>query len=141
MLPKSVHSLREGFMAELKLLVPTYRPSNSPDLPANKTGVEFGEPYVRVLVHSAEGVRIVLGSHDRFDSEAPDIQIERRMGRWVIFLHPLPGCDPSGFVYFLDSGETFVVPESHAGPTLPIRCAASEREIAQRILSPCAKIR
>jgi hypothetical protein len=82
---------------------------------------DFGEPDVPVLIHEAEGLRIVLGSHDYDDREKPDIQIERRPNGWAIFLHPLGGCDASGYVYFLDDGRSFLVKEKGLGPTEGIK--------------------
>jgi hypothetical protein len=97
-------------MQELKLTVPTYV-ANMPRKPTetNHPG-DFGSPYVPVLIHQAEGVRIVLGTHNYEDYDRPDVQIERRPNGWAIFLHPSAG-DPCGYVYFLDDGRSFLVPE------------------------------
>jgi hypothetical protein len=98
-------------MEELMMMVPTYygaaqvNPESFPDKE------EFDEPRVPVLVRDADGVRVVLGSHDYNDAEKPDIQIERRPNGWAIFLHPVGGGDPSGLVYFLDDGRSFLVPD------------------------------
>src|SRR3989442_10209151 len=97
---------------ELKLSVPTYYGAvhgkqnilGSPD---------FDAPNVPVLIHEAEGVRIVLGTHDFNDLEKPDIQIERRPKGWAIFLHPVGGGDASGYVYFLDDGQSFLLKEDN----------------------------
>jgi hypothetical protein len=102
----------EAKVPELKLHVPTYNAGAFPNDVANHTRPEFGEPYVPVVVRPADGVRLVLGSHDYWNSDAPDIQIERRPRGWAIFLHPVGGSDPSGYVYFVDDGRSFVVPES-----------------------------
>jgi len=129
-------------MQEMKLAVPTYfaYPSRdgvlTPSRPAVPTSSaampysgrrdtapqsarrpDFGPPYVAVVVHEAEGVRVVLGTHDRHSGEYPDIQIERRANGWAIFLHPVGGCDPSGYVYFLDDGRSFIEMERQLGPT------------------------
>ena len=99
--------------------VPTYfghAASRGYTLPNKK---EFDEPNVAVLVQEADGLRIVLGTHDYDNFEKPDIQIERRPGGWAIFLHPLGGGDPSGFVYFLDDGRSYLVPEN-AFATTPV---------------------
>ncbi len=95
-------------LQELKLIVPTYLAEryNPEDLSGDPP--DFGEPNVPVLIREAEGVRIVLGTHDYDDYEKPDVQIERRPNGWAIFLHPLGGSDPSGFVYFLDDGRSFL---------------------------------
>ena len=39
----------------------------------------------------------------------PDIQIKRRRNGWMLFLHPVGGSDPSGYVFFLDDGRSLVV--------------------------------
>jgi hypothetical protein len=103
-------------LKRLELSVPTYYGSVAEKL-AKELGLpEFGEPVVPVLVHEAEGVRIILGTHDYDDLRKPDIQIERRPNGWAIFLHPEPGGDASGFVYFLDDGRSFVLPEHGPNP-------------------------
>jgi hypothetical protein len=107
-------------MPELKLYAPTYNRGEfratepAEDLP------EFGEPSVPVVVRDADGVRIVLGSHDYWAKDMPDVQIERRPGGWAIFLHPVGGSDPSGYVYFLDNGLSYLCPEDAYGGTYPI---------------------
>jgi hypothetical protein len=99
---------------------PTYYGSAKSADGAPVTQDEFDAPEVPVLVHSADGVRLVLGSHDYEDMSWPDLQVERRPKGWAIFLHPLGGGDPSGYVYFLDDGRSFVMPESAFGATPPI---------------------
>jgi hypothetical protein len=102
-------------MQELKLLVPTYNgKAFESQVSAGKLH-EFGVPRVPVLIREADGVRIVLGTHDYEENGAPDIQIERRPKGWAFFLHPRGAGDPSGFVYFLDDGRSFVVKEIGAG--------------------------
>jgi hypothetical protein len=106
-------------MVEFKLHIPTYYgDADDPSGPA-KGKQEFDTPIVPVVVREADGVRIVLGSHDYDDMRAPDVQIERRAGGWVIFLHPLGGGDPSGYVIFLDDGRSFLAPEHPACSTPP----------------------
>jgi hypothetical protein len=104
----------------LKLSVPTYY--GTANCKQNVLGAEsdFDEPTVPVLIHEADGVRVVLGTHDLNDLAKPDIQIERRPNGWAIFLHPLGGCDASGYVYFLDDGRSFLLRE---------RASAWERSI------------
>jgi hypothetical protein len=102
-------------MAELKLYVPTYYGDTEGAAAAGRK--EFDEPHVPVLVRRSDGVRIVLGSHDYFDNDAPDVQIERRANGWAVFLHPLGGGDPSGCVYFIDDGRSFLVTDSGLGGT------------------------
>jgi hypothetical protein len=72
---------------------------------------DYDSPNVPVLVHQGEAVRLVLGAHDIYDSEKPDILIERRPKGWAIFLHPVGSGDPSGVVFFLDDGRSFVLRE------------------------------
>lgn len=98
-------------MEKLVLTVPTYygaaqvNPKSFPDKE------EFDEPRVPVLVRDADGVRVVLGTNNSQDVERPDVQIERRPNGWAIVLHPIGGGDACGFVYFLDDGRSFLVPE------------------------------
>jgi hypothetical protein len=98
-------------MDELKLLVPTYYGAANCETERFPGKEEFDEPNVPMLIREAEGVRVVLGSHDFEDLSKPDVQIERRPNGWAIFLHPVPGGDPSGLVYFLDDGRSFLVPD------------------------------
>jgi hypothetical protein len=72
---------------------------------------DFSNPQVPVVVRGADGVRLVLGTHDYDNLEKPAIQIERRPNGWTIFLHPLGGSDASGYVCFLDDGRSFLIPE------------------------------
>lgn len=69
---------------------------------------EWAPPAVTISAHEEEGLRIVLGSAEHFDTSVPDIAVERRPGGWAIFLHPVPGGDPSGYLYFLDDGRSFI---------------------------------
>jgi len=112
-------------MEEMKLRVPTYNGKwiGHCGLP------EFSESKTPVLVCEADGVRVVLGTHDYHDYDKPDIQIERRNNGWMIFLHPLGGGDPSGYVFFLDDGRSFIVKEDHAGATESI--VISEYRLAE----------
>jgi len=89
------------------LAVPTYyghREDRKPDEP------DFADPFVPVAVGEVEGVRLILGSDDPNDDEAPDIQIERRPHGWAIFLHPT-AFDSVANIYFLDDGRSFLLPE------------------------------
>ena len=101
----------------MELLVPTYYGHAYADEIETEDRPDFGPPYAEVLVYSEDGVRIVLGSCDPKDTEMPDIKIERRPRGWAIFLHPEGGGDPSGYVYFLDDGRSFLVKEFEYGPT------------------------
>lgn len=102
---------------ELRIDVPTYYGS------ARNDGVdarpEFGGPYVPLVVRPAEGLRIVLGSTDYFDQDAPDIQIERRPGGWMVFLHPLGSGGASGHIIFLDDHRSFLIPARDLSSTPP----------------------
>lgn len=102
----------EGF----KLSIPTYNANLFPDQVAAGTIPEFGPPYVPMVIREADGARIVLGSHDDDCVHAPEIQIERRPRGWAIFLHPVGG-DACAYVYFLDDGRSFLLPENGLGPT------------------------
>src|SRR5258707_5559493 len=70
---------------QLRLWVPTYFGHRNCELGVEENE-EFDNPHVPVLVHSADGVRLILGSHDYEDCYAPDVQIERRPKGWAIFL-------------------------------------------------------
>lgn len=94
--------------ADLKMVVPTYNGKWLQEYPAL---AEFDEPHLPVLVTLADGLRVILGTHDYDDFEKPDIQIERRHNGWLIFLNPMGAGDPSGFLVFLDDGRSYVAPE------------------------------
>jgi hypothetical protein len=96
--------------------VPTYYGHAYPDAVVDGLVPEFGKPFVPILIQRAEGLRLVLGSSDPL-RQAPDIAIERRPNGWALFLHPEIGGDPSGYVYFIDDGRSFVVPD--CGITTP----------------------
>ena len=112
-------------MNEIRLRVPTYNANLFPDQVSAGVVPEFGPPFVPVIIRDAEGIRIVLGSHDYDDKRAPDIQIERRPRGWAIFLHPVGGGDASGYVYFVDDGRSFMLPENGLGPTPAIEIIES----------------
>ncbi len=88
----------------LKLEVPTYVGHTTP-------GVDYVETKTPLLAYAQDGLSVVLGSHDKDSLDAPSVQIERRRGGWAIFLHPVGGGDPRGYVYFLDDGRSFLVKE------------------------------
>ncbi len=131
MLPNSEQNTTlttEEKMDALKLMVPTY---NGRWLDGSEIELaDFDEPSVPVLVHQADGVRVVLGTHDH-DYEKPDIQIERRHNGWMIFLHPLGCSDASGYVVFLDDGRSFISKENGYGPTEPIEMVEHDDAIAE----------
>jgi hypothetical protein len=107
-------------MDELKAIVPTYYGDAHSSQIASGDLKELSEPYVPFVVRVDSGIRIVLGTHEFDDISKPDILIERRPRGWAIMLHPLPGSDPSGCVYFLDDGRSVLVPESDFCATTPI---------------------
>lgn len=136
-------------MRELTMYVPTYlkgefRVGEPPD---DGDAPDFGDPPVPVVIRDCDGVRIVLGTHDYWDTNAPDVQIERQPGGWAIFLHPVGGSDASGYVYFLDNGLSYISPEHGYGPTPPIvllrdgdplhRLDDPQSHAAQPALKPC----
>lgn len=95
-----------------KMLVPTYFGSQKAQTPEESALQEFGLPLAPLLISEAEGIRVVLGTHDYNDRAKPDVQIERRPKGWAIFIHPNAG-DPVASVYILDNGRTFLLPESY----------------------------
>jgi hypothetical protein len=105
-------------MEEIEFEVPTYYGGRT--AAGDEYLPEFGGPYVPVITHSADGVRIVLGSHEWQDVDHPDIAIERRPHGWAIFLNPIGGSDSAGVIYFTDEGRSFVVPANDFGTTPPI---------------------
>jgi len=111
----------EILMHECRFTIPTYNANLFPTEVATGRMPEFGSPYLPVLVHQAEGIRVILGPHDRDDLSNPDIQIERQPNGWAIFLHPVGGSDASGYVYFHDDGRSFLIPENAIGPTPAIK--------------------
>jgi hypothetical protein len=99
----------------IKLNVPTYNGKWLQKYPLQ----DFDEPHVPLLVHPADGLRVVLGTHDFYDMSKSDIQIERRHNGWMIFLHR-DGGDPVGFVVFLDDGRNFVTIDHYAEEAIQV---------------------
>jgi hypothetical protein len=114
---------------EILLRVPTYYGNTIAADGSSVDREEFDKPTVPLLVYPADGVRIVLGSHDLNDLQWPDVQIERRPKGWVMFLHPLGGSDPSGYVYFLDNGSSYLLKEPAIGPTPPIEVLEADEAL------------
>ena len=106
------HAAMANPIEGIRMAVPTY---NGKWLEEYPTLQEYDEPEVPVLICRAEGVRVILGTHDYHDYEKSDIQVERRHNGWMIFLHPFGGCDACGYVIMLDDGRSFVTPERGAG--------------------------
>jgi hypothetical protein len=116
---------------EMLFRVPTYYGSAQLRGRDAVTREEYDEPIAPVLVSEADGLRLVLGSHDIDDTDVPDIQVERRPNGWTIFLHPIGGSDPSGYVYFLDDGRSFILPEMPFGATPPIEWVRNNQECSE----------
>ncbi len=100
-------------MEELKLMVPTYVGDCEQHNAEETDNPDFGQPFLPVLIHESDGIRVIMGSHDRVNSKVPDVLIERRPKGWVIFLHPIGGSDPSGMIFFCDDGRSYVVKETY----------------------------
>ncbi len=98
-------------LIDLKMIVPTY---NGKWLLENPSLEECDGPFLPVLVTPADGLRIVLGTHEYDDFDKPGIYIERRHNGWMIFLQPHYAGDTSGFVVFLDDGHSYFAPELDA---------------------------
>ena len=113
-------------MQELKLTIPTYNARLFfKDVEANRRP-EYGEPLSPVLVRGCEGIRVVLATHSFDDLDKPELQIERHSFGWMIILHPQGGGDPSGYVYFLDDGRSFVQSENGMGSTRKLFVLSAE---------------
>jgi hypothetical protein len=115
---------------QFRLTVPTYNANYFDKVTNAILTEEYSETNTPVLVHEAAGVRVVLGTHNYDEMDKPDIQIERRANGWAIFLHPEGGGDPSGYVYFLDDGRSFLVIEHH-GSTPAIEIVGSVEELEE----------
>lgn len=74
----------------------------------------YGPESVRVAVAQEAGVRLLLGSPGNLGAGAPDVLVERQKGRWLLFIHPESGGDPSCYVYVRDDGKVFVQPEVYS---------------------------
>ena len=99
--------------------IPTYLGHQDAISDFSPDRTEFTEANVPVLISPAEGIRVVLGTHDYHDHTKPDIQIERRPHGWAIFLHPDAG-DPVGTICILDDRRTFFVPEIYVHDPLQV---------------------
>ncbi len=102
----------ERDIPRLKLLIPTFNANLYDSEVHDGLLPEFGAPYVAVLVQRSDGLRVVLGSHDYSDMDAPDVHVERQPNGWAIFIHPLGfGGDPCGIIYLVDDGRSFLLKE------------------------------
>lgn len=88
-----------------------------PATPYNQKTEEWGEETWPIAVAQEGGVRLMCGASDYSDHTGMDVLIERQKGRWLIFVHPEAGNDPSCYVYVTDSGKTYVQPELYADVT------------------------
>ena len=118
-------------MQDLKLAVPTYNANLFPKEVSSGVIPEFGEPKHPVLIHEADGIRIVLGTHDFSETDTPDVQIERQPNGWVIFLHPVGGCDACGYVNLLDDGRSYLLKERGAKPDRAIQILELDAELPE----------
>lgn len=99
-------------MSHFQVRIPTFNGHFiSDELEADQVR-EYGDPYVPVTVYKQAGIRVVLGTHNpEEDSHAPDLLIERQPHMWAVFIHP-EGDDPSCYIYILDNGQTYIVPDA-----------------------------
>ena len=111
----------------IKMNVPTYNGKWILDNPGLE---DYDEPEVPILIHPAEGLRVVLGTHDFFDMSKSDIQLERRHNGWLLFLRR-DGGDPVGFVVFLDDGRTYVTIERGWGIDEEMQVVDYETAVAE----------
>lgn len=107
-------------MDEIRWFVPTYNASRYPEAVERGGCAEYGSPEVPVLIRQEAGIRILLGTHEAENGDAPDVLIERQPGGWLLILHPAGG-DPSGLVYLLDDGRTFAQPDARWGAPTQIQ--------------------
>lgn len=118
-------------MNEMIFRVPTYYGEAHRNEPPDEQRPDFAAPFAPVLAYRDAGVRILLGAVHRLDVDAPDIQIERRPHGWAIFLHPFGAGDPSGYIYFLDDGRSFLIPENGLGSTRAIEVLGPNEKIPE----------
>jgi len=105
-------------MLESQFRIPTFYGAQNAQLPEPDKGrCDFSDPFAKILVRDEDGLRVLLMSGDIAPKDAPDILIERRPHGWAMFLHPVGNSEPSGYVYFLDDGRSYVIPETGLGPT------------------------
>src|SRR5688572_28766226 len=70
---KSRHQAGESGEAiqSWRLLVPTYLATTNSQQDGNSDAPDFGPPVMPVLIHEAEGIRLVLGTHNYQDWSKP----------------------------------------------------------------------
>src|SRR5205085_5627860 len=66
---------REARLPELKLYTRTYYGNVPEEVTEARRLQEYDSPDLPVVVRPADGVRVVLGTHDFWDTNFPDIQI------------------------------------------------------------------
>ena len=109
-------------MEEFKLFVPTYNATLFPDQVASGIVPDFGYPHVPVVIREADGVpELCWALHDYNDLRCPDIQIERRPRGGPFSSIRSVEVTPGGYVYYVDDGRSFLLPENGIGPTPSIQ--------------------
>lgn len=112
------------------LRVPTYYGNAYPDAVSSDLIPEFGKPLVPIRIDRVDGIKVQLGLKTGSEDDPPDVQFERRPHGWAIFLHPVGGSDPSGFIYFHDDGRSFVVLENDVGTTPRMKVSEWDEAVA-----------
>ena len=105
-------------MEELKLYAPTYY-RGSPALKGCGK-LEFDDPASQCSFTPPMGFGLYWVVTSQWTEMPPTFRSSRPNG-WAIFLQPVAGGDPCGYVYFIDDGRSYLVPESDFGSTPPIR--------------------
>lgn len=104
--------------SRLQFRIPTYVGAKA--APAATGHRDFADPIAAIYVSADHNLFIELSPTVGDERIPPNIQIERRPQGWAIHLHPLANSDPSGTVFFLDDGRSFLVIEPGEGPTRPL---------------------
>jgi len=94
---------------------------------------EFGEPTQHVVVSSDNGVRIQLGGEGcpERDEFPPELVVERRPNGWCLFIISEGGGDASGFVFMLDDGRCFAVPEWYGPGSMNLVPLEDEQRVSE----------
>lgn len=94
-------------MIHFAATIPTYNPESCKE----------SEPRIPVCIHTDDGICINLGTDDPANRNGPNVQIERRKNGYVVFIRTVAGWDQTCYVYMLDDGRCFVLPENNTrGP-------------------------